>query len=327
MPRPPRLPLSNVTAFRAVAETQNLRAAAESLHLTHSAVSQQIRGLEEQLGFALFDRRGRRVVLNPAGQALLRSVQSALATLDDGVQAAAAAAGGEVQRLRVTVLPSFANRWLLPRIGRWRERHPALALEIETSMHVVDLNREGFHAAVRQGIGPWAGLASERLFEQPSFILVGSASAARRLEGAQPEAFAREPLIGDNDLWELWFAAAGVRAKVRTVATFNDAGLMLQAVEQNLGLALAREIHAADALVDGRLVRLSTITVAHADAQPYHLVYPPALRDWPPLDAFRRWLRDELDLSMEALRRATGAQASKPRKAGRARGAPRRAGG
>ncbi|MFO1307389.1 MAG: LysR substrate-binding domain-containing protein [Burkholderiales bacterium] len=327
MPRPPRLPLSNVTAFRAVAEKQNLRAAAESLHLTHSAVSQQIRGLEEQLGFALFDRRGRRVVLNSAGQALLRSVQSALATLDDGVQAAAAAAGGEVQRLRVTVLPSFANRWLLPRIGRWRERHPALALEIETSMHVVDLNREGFHAAVRQGIGPWAGLASERLFEQPSFILVGSASAARRLEGAQPEAFAREPLIGDNDLWELWFAAAGVRAKVRTVATFNDAGLMLQAVEQNLGLALAREIHAADALVDGRLVRLSPITVAHADAQPYHLVYPPALRDWPPLDAFRRWLRDELDLSLEALKRATGAQASKQRKAGRASRATRRAGG
>ncbi len=313
MPRPPRLPLSNVTAFRAVAEKQNLRAAAESLHLTHSAVSQQIRGLEEQLGFALFDRRGRRVVLNSAGQALLRSVQSALATLDDGVQAAAAAAGGEVQRLRVTVLPSFANRWLLPRIGRWRERHPALALEIETSMHVVDLNREGFHAAVRQGIGPWAGLASERLFEQPSFILVGSASAARRLEGAQPEAFAREPLIGDNDLWELWFAAAGVRAKVRTVATFNDAGLMLQAVEQNLGLALAREIHAADALVDGRLVRLSPITVAHADAQPYHLVYPPALRDWPPLDAFRRWLRDELDRSMASLGRSAAAREPKSR--------------
>ena len=327
MPRPPRLPLSNVTAFRAVAEKQNLRAAAESLHLTHSAVSQQIRGLEEQLGFALFDRRGRRVVLNPAGQALLRSVQSALATLDDGVQAAAAAAGGEALRLRVTVLPSFANRWLLPRIGRWRERHPALALEIETSMHAVDLNREGFHAAVRQGIGPWAGLESERLFEQPSFIIVGSASAARRLAGAQPEAFAREPLLGDNDLWEQWFAAAGVRAHVRTVATFNDLGLMLQAVEQNLGLALTREIHAADGLVDGRLVRLSPIEVAHEDAQPYNLVYPPALRDWPPLDAFRQWLRGELDLSMEALRRATRTHASKPRKPGRARRTPRRGGG
>lgn len=323
MARAPRLPLSNLTAFRAVAEKENLRAAADVLHLTHSAVSQQIRGLEEQLGFALFDRRGRRVVLNPAGQALLRSVQGALSMLDDGVQAAAAAAGGEAQRLSVTVLPSFANRWLLPRIGRWRERHPALALEIDASMHVVDLHREGFHAAVRQGIGPWAGLESERLFEQPSFIVVGSPSAARRLAGAQPEAFAREPLIGTNELWTDWFAAAGLRVNARTVATFNDAGLMLQAVEQNLGLALAREIHAADALVEGRLVRLSPITVKHADAQPYHLVYPPALRDWPPLDAFRRWLREELDLSMKALLRSTAAQRSKPRAELRARRAPR----
>ena len=89
-----RLPLNTLATFRAVAESQNLRAAAQTLHLTHSAVSQQIRGLESSLGFALFDRRGRRVVLNAAGQALLRSVQAALVQLDDGVQAAAAAASG-----------------------------------------------------------------------------------------------------------------------------------------------------------------------------------------------------------------------------------------
>jgi LysR family glycine cleavage system transcriptional activator len=99
---------------------------------------------------------------------------------------------------------------------------------------------------------------------------------------------------------------------VRTVAVFNDAGLMLQAAEQSLGLALAREIHAADALIDGRLVRLSPITVTHEEAQPYHLVYPPALRDWPPLDAFRRWLRDELDQSMAALHRSEATRGMKP---------------
>src|SRR5690349_18972983 len=172
-----RLPLNTLTAFRAVAELQNLRAAAEVLHLTHSAVSQQIRGLEEQLGFDLFERRGRRVVLNPAGQALLRSVQAAFAQLDEGVQAAAAAAAGEAQRLRVTVLPSFAQRWMLPRIVRWRERHPTLALEIDASIRAVDLVREGFHAAVRQGTGPWPGLASERLFDAPPIIVVGSPAA------------------------------------------------------------------------------------------------------------------------------------------------------
>ena len=188
--------------------------------------------------------------------------------------------------MRVTVLPSFANRWLLPRMGSWREQHPALPLEIDASANAIDLQREGFHAAVRQGKGPWPGLESERLFEQPPIIVLGSPSAARRLRGAQPEAIAREPLLGDSDLWKDWFAAAGLRINVRTVAAFNDAGLMLQAAEQNLGLALARELLAADALCEGRLVQLSPIAIMHPEALPYHLVYPPNLRDWPPLVPF-----------------------------------------
>ncbi len=297
-----RLPLNTLTAFRAVAELQNLRAAAEVLHLTHSAVSQQIRGLEEQLGFELFERRGRRVVLNPAGRALLGSVQGALAQLQDGVQAAAAAASGAAQRLRVTVLPSFAQRWLLPRMGRWREQHPSIALEIDASQQLIDLQREGFHAGLRVGRGPWVGLESDRLFDTPiSFVAVGSPSAARRLLGAQPAALAREALLGEKDLWERWFAAAGLRIQATPVAEFNDAGLLLQAVEQNLGLAVARELLAADALRDGRLVRLSPLSITHEEAHPFHLVYPPGLREWPPLVALRRWLREELELSRKEL--------------------------
>jgi len=298
-----RLPLHTLPAFRTVAKLQNLRAAADTLHLTHSAVSQQIRGLEEQLGFDLFERRGRRVVLNPAGEALLRSVEPALAQLDDGVQAAAAAASGSAQRLRITTLPSFAQRWLLPRIGRWRERHPTLALEIDASQQVIDLQREGFHAAVRQGRGPWPGLEAERLFDAPMpLILVGSPAAARRLLGAQPEAIAREPLLGDAEIWDLWFSAAGLPGRhVTPVASFNDAGLMLQAAEQNLGLAIARELLAADALCDGRLVKLSPLSIVYEQAYPYHLTYPTALRDWAPLKLLRDWLHDELDMSRKTL--------------------------
>ena len=314
MLRLPRLPLNTLTAFRAVAEVQNLRAAADVLHLTHSAVSQQIRGLEEQLGFELFERRGRRVVLNSAGRALLGSVQSALSQLEDGVQAAAAAASGTTQRLRVTVLPSFAQRWLLPRMGRWRERNPNVALEIDASQQLVDLQREGFHAALRLGRGPWAGLESERLFDTPiPFITVGSPSAARRLRGAQPEALAREPLLGDKDLWERWFAAAGLRLQVNPVADFNDAGLMLQAAEQSLGLAVARDLLAADALRDGRLVQLSPLAITYEHAYPYHIVYPPGLRDWPPLVALRGWLHEELELSRKALHPAAAKPARRKR--------------
>lgn len=299
----PRLPLNSLPAFRAVAEAQNLRAAADSLHLTHSAVSQQIRGLEEQLGFQLFERRGRRVILNAAGQALLRSVQNALAQLDDGVQAAAAAGSDTAQRIRITALPSFAQRWLLPRMGGWRERHPTIALEIDASPQLVDLQREGFHAGLRVGRGPWAGLDSDQLFDAPMpLIVVGSPAAARRLRGAQPEAFTREPLLDEPELWQRWFAAAGLRIKVTTVAVFNDAGLMLQAAEQSLGIALSRELLAADALRDGRLVKLSSLSITYGDAHSYHLVYPPGLREWPPLVALRQWLHDELDLSRKLMR-------------------------
>lgn len=310
VPRPLRLPLNTLPAFRAVAELANLRAAADVLHLTHSAVSQQIRGLEEQLGFPLFDRRGRRVVLNAGGEALLRSVQAALATLDEGVQAAAAAASGTAQRLRVTVLPSFAQRWLLPRIGRWRAQHPDVALEIDASQHVVDLARDGFHAAVRYGKGPWPGLVAERLFTGTvRMVVVGAPEAARRLAGASAATLAREPLLGDADWWATWFAAAGVRVQPRPVAVFNDAGLMLQAAEQGIGLTLSRELLAADALADGRLVRLSPLAVELEPARTYQLVYPPGLRDWPPLVALRQWLRDEIERSRASLR----ASAATPR--------------
>jgi LysR family glycine cleavage system transcriptional activator len=103
-------------------------------------------------------------------------------------------------------------------------------------------------------------------------------------------------------LWKEWFDAAGLRVNVRTVAEFNDAGLMLQATEQNLGLALSRELLAADALCDGRLVQLSPIFIMHAEAQPYHLVYPPNLRDWPPLRMFRDWLFEQIAVSLKMLR-------------------------
>lgn len=289
----PRLPLNTLPGFLAVARLGTLRAAAEQLHLTHSAVSQQIRQLEEQLGFELFDRRGRRIALNAAGAALLRAVEPALDQLDDGMRAAAAAANGAAHLVRLSLLPSFAQRWFLPRMGSWRARHPDIGIELHTSQRLVDLQRDGFHAALRQGVGPWRGLTSERLFDSP-LIAVGSPSAARRLLGAAPASLADEALLGDAGLWERWLQLAGSRAKVRPVAAFNDAGLMLQAAEQDLGLALAREVLAADALRDGRLYRLSPLAMEAETADAYWLVYPPALKDWPPITALREWLLAEL---------------------------------
>ncbi|MCH1999693.1 LysR substrate-binding domain-containing protein, partial [Achromobacter xylosoxidans] len=177
-----------------------------------------------QLGFPLFERSGRGIVLNTAGAALLCSVQSAMALLDEGLMAASAAASGSAQRLRVSVLPSFAQRWLLPRMARWHKRHPGLSLEIETSQQVVDLLRDGFHAALRFGRGPWPGVESEPLFDMPlPLIALASPETAAALPDNTAETLARQPLLGERDMWQHWFNAAGLRVPVTPVATFNDA--------------------------------------------------------------------------------------------------------
>ncbi len=297
-----RIQLNFLPTFVAVAQLENLRAAAEALHLTHSAVSQQIGEIENRLGFPLFDRRGRRIHLNAAGQALLRQAGPALALVEDGVQAAAAAAGA-TQGLRITMLPSFAQRWFLPRLGQWRERHPDIPIDIEASFNLVDLQREGFHAAIRTGPGPWPGLLHERLYDTPTpMIAVAAPAAALRLNQGAPVDLAREPLLGEAETWESWFAAAGVRSRVTPVASFNDVGLMLQATEQGLGLAVVRELLAADALRDGRLAKLFDVSLILDRVQPYSLVYPPALKNWPPLIALRDWVRHEFDCSLAMLR-------------------------
>ena len=297
-----RLPLQTLPAFRAVARTENLRAAAEELHLTHSAISQQIKLLEEQIGITLFDRRGRRVVLNAAGEALQRAVDPALDRIDEGLRAAAALASGTMQRIRLTLLPSCAQRWFLPRMARWREKHPEIALELDASQNLVDLQREGFHAALRQGSGQWRGLVAERLIDTP-LIALGTPAAARRLAGRPIEALAGEPLLGSPKLWERFFALGNCAVPVNPVATFNDAGLMLQAAEQGIGIALAREVLAADALRDGCLVRLSPLALPDESVFTYWLAYPPELAEWPPIQALRAWLHDELARSLQATAR------------------------
>lgn len=305
-----RIQLNFLPTFVAVAQLENLRAAAEALHLTHSAVSQQIGEIENRLGFPLFDRRGRRIHLNAAGQALLRQAAPALALVEDGVQAAAAAAGA-TQGLRITMVPSFAQRWFLPRLGLWRARHPEITIDIEASFNLIDLQREGFHAGIRSGAGPWPGLLHERLYDAPTpMIAVADPQTALRLGGGTPADLAREPLLGEADTWESWFAAAGLRLRPVPVASFNDVGLMLQAAEQGLGLAVVRALLAADALRDGRLARLFDVSLILDRVQPYSLVYPPALKHWPPLSALREWLRHEFDSSLKMLGEARAPEIS-----------------
>ncbi len=302
-----RLPLNTLHAFVAVARLGNLRAAADELHLTHSAVSQQIQQLEAQTGLQLFDRPGRRIVLNATGQALLRGVEPALAQLASALRDATASTL-QTTVLRLTALPSFAQRWLLPRMGRWRARQPGITLDLHSSQHLEDLAHGRFHAALRQGSGPWRGLVAQALMDSPR-VAVGAPDVAQRLaaNGKGPAALADEPLLGNPGQWQAWFALQGLAPRITPVAAFNDAGLMLQATEQGLGISLARQLLAADALADGRLVQLSPVALPDEGPDSYWLVVPPALADWPPVVALRDWLREELALSAAQLTAASPA--------------------
>lgn len=118
-----------------------------------------------------------------------------------------------------------------------------------------------FTPRFRQGKGPWRGLEGICLTDSP-LIVVCNPAMAKRLMGCDPAALAHEPLLGDDDRWERWFAQAGHPCRVNPVAVFNDMGMMVQAAEQGLGVALSRQLVAADALRDGRLVRLSPLVLS-----------------------------------------------------------------
>ncbi|MDO8418523.1 MAG: LysR substrate-binding domain-containing protein, partial [Rubrivivax sp.] len=177
---------------------------------------------------------------------------------------------------------------------------PEITIDLHASQQVVDLQREGFHAALRIGAGGWRGLQSERLMDSP-IVAVASPARAARLPPGDLGAIAAEPLLGPAEMWERWLALGGQRLAAKPVAEFNDAGLMLQAVEQDIGIALARGLLAADALQAGRLVQLSPLALADTDSATYWLVHPPELAGWPPLAALRNWLFEELALSRQAL--------------------------
>lgn len=301
------LPLQTLRVFRQAAQTQNLRAAAERLNLTHGAVSQQIRLLEERLGLPLFDRIGRGVHLNAAGAALLHRVQQALALLDAGEREARALAETPQHLLRLSMLPSFAQCWLLPRMSRWQRDHPGWRLAIDARLNLVDLggpHAEGADVAVRYGQPPWPGVVAKPLGGELLFP-VASPSLAGSLRGLAPSELLRFPLLHGTAEWNSWLQAAGVSEREpEAVASFNDAGLLLQAAETGLGIALARGLLVLDRLRDGRLIPLHPLTVP--SPRRYWLTASEPGWQRPEVQALYEWLQARMAESKRELTSALG---------------------
>lgn len=291
MAAPP--PLNALRAFEAAARELSVRRAAERLNVTPSAVSHQIRALEDRLGVALFRREARRLFLTEAGQTLLPGLRDGFARIDAAL--AEVETHGRTGALTVSMLSTFAAHWFIPRLPRFQKRHPDIDVRVSTTTRPVAFAAEGIDAAIRYGAGDWSGLESDRLVEE---TLVPVCSPALLTGGpplSRPADLAAHTLLvaeARPDDWALWLASAGA-AELEPAGriTFDSTNFALDAAIGGAGVAIAgRELVLPD-LAAGRLVEPFDHAVMRGAA--YYFVCPGARAHTPKLVALRDWLRAE----------------------------------
>lgn len=286
----PSLPALRV--FEAAGRLESFTLAADELDVTTSAVSRQIGALERALGVKLFERLPRGLRLTPEGTRYLAEVADALRRLE---QASTALHGGARRMLRLSVLPSFAGNWLVPRLPAFEAAHPDVDVMLEATTRYAEFRHEQVDLAIRFGTGPWEGLASERLLPL-EYYPVCKPSRLRSLR--RPADLARDTWLDEVHVpqaWPSWLKAAGVPGiePVRRL-TYDNAQLMLDAAMAGQGVALATDVLAERYLRERRLAQPFTIR-AESPAT-YHLVMRPDDRGRPDVRAFRDWIVGEMAL-------------------------------
>lgn len=288
-----RLPsLTALRAFEAAARHENLSRAAEELFVTHGAISRQIRDIEAELGTPLFERRGRRLILTEAGRQYQRAVTAAFDDLSAATERLRQNASA--RRLTLNVLPTFAMRWLIPRLGRFQQLHPQIELRLATSDRPVMRLGEPFDLAVRRGPEDWPGHRAAPFMEEQEFPV------------CSPELLRRKPIKTAADLsqhvlleaetrpesWRRWLQHAD-SGQIQPAGRqhFDHFYLCLEAAEDGLGVALGPMPLLADELAAGRLV--APLPDLKIPTRAYHWIVPDRLINDPAVRSFCQWLEEE----------------------------------
>jgi len=289
-------PLNSLRAFEVVARHSNFRDAASELHVTPAAVSQQIKTLEDHLGRKVLRRHSGGYSLTADALVGLQDLRDAFERLSSAVQKISAA---DQRMLRISTVPSLAAAWLVARLPRFRERHPALDVLLHAAYEIVDLEHASFDMAIRYGGGIYPGLASQRLFGDEIFP-VCSPRLLDRVETKGPMSLRAmvllhthwSPPVGKWPGWTEWLRAAGVMGVDATKGPrFSDGAMAIQAAVEGQGIALASQPLAVDHITAGRLVKPFETSVATDFG--YYLVCAKGRTNEPDLLAFRRWLLAE----------------------------------
>ena len=298
----PRLPpLNALRAFEAAARLSSISRAAEEIHVTHGAISHQVKSLEDFLGVPLLERKGRGVTATAAGKRLAERVGVAFEQI--GEAADAIARHDDPGRLVISTLPSLAARWLMPRIGSFMEAHPEYEVNVQTGRELTDFNREDVDVAIRFGRGNWPDVQVEHLLADEYFP-VCSPKLNRGVLPGKPADLARFRLLrSDSEMWAPWFRAAGLDWPEPTkVTVIDDSSTLLLAAASGQGVALARRSLVANDLATGTLVKLFDVVIPSPGA--HWLVWPPHAERSPKVRAFRDWAKREAKKSEPPPKRA-----------------------
>jgi LysR family glycine cleavage system transcriptional activator len=320
MPRKPKLylersrslpPLNSLRAFETAARHLSLATAARELHVTPAAVSHQVKGLEQQLGVRLFRRLARGLELTRAGQAGLAALREGFDRLAEAV--AQIRASEQPGTLAVSAAPSFATKWLAPRLHRFVRAHPQLDVRISASTRLIDPARdvpaareehagsplEDADIAIRFGTGAYPGFRVEKLLAAAVTPMCSPRLLAGERPLREPADLRRQVLIHDNvfyddgrSLWDAWLEAEGIDAVDTSHGLrFNHAMLALDAAADGLGVTLGMPVLAAADLAAGRLVNPLKRVLALKFA--YYIVYGEESARRSDVAAFRDWLLEE----------------------------------
>jgi LysR family transcriptional regulator, glycine cleavage system transcriptional activator len=291
MPR--RLPpLNALKSFEAAARHESFTRAAEELHVTQGAVSQQVKALEAELGFKLFERERQRLKITEAGRDYLMVIRDALDRIAHGTERLMQRQSAGA--LTVSTSPDFAAKWLVHRLARFAEAHPGIDLRISATMHHVDFAREDVDLAVRHGDGNWPGLDVARLCSEQLFAICSPKLLTGRNRLQQPADVLKWPLLhlDDHKAWQRWLALAGVAApETLQGPVLNRASMVIDAAIDGQGIALARTALAAWDLINRRIVRPFDLTWRLAKT--YWIVCPKATAKVAKISRFRDWLLAE----------------------------------
>lgn len=289
-------PLQTLRVLEAAARLQSFTRAAEELSLTQGAVSQHIRMLEEELGIKLFTRVPGGARPTTRAQSLALQVRQGLMVLERAFGRRSAALRSRQGRndraasLTVSVMPSFCQRWLIPRLPAFRAQHPNINLDLRQSVELARFDGPGaVDVALRYGPGRWRGLTSERLMEEEVFPVASPDYRGGRLPRRMADLAQCTLLRHSSQPWEPWFQAVGLDLAVAGNAPlFDDAGQLLDAAARGAGVALGRRSLAQADLSSGRLVRLWKRSII--DVHAHHIVWRDSSSKLASIEAFRRWL-------------------------------------